>query len=49
MKLEGEISVASTTPRRFLVIIDRRLGLVLRVIHARRGYRDMVIDDDIPV
>lgn len=39
----------STTPYPFLIVVDRRLRLVLRVIHARRDYRDMVIDDYFPV
>ncbi|WP_237480549.1 type II toxin-antitoxin system RelE/ParE family toxin [Lichenibacterium dinghuense] len=47
--LGDEIRFVSTTPYPFLIVVDRRLRLVLRVIHARRDYRDMVIDDYFPV
>jgi plasmid stabilization system protein ParE len=46
--LGDEIRFVSTTPYPFLIVVDRTQRLILRVIHARRDYRDMVISDYFP-
>ncbi len=46
--LSDGIRFIPTPPYPFIVIFDRGQGLVLRVIHARRNYREMVISDFFP-
>lgn len=46
--LSDEIRFIPTVPYPFIVILDRRHRLILRVIHARRNYRETVIPDLLP-
>lgn len=43
--LSDDIRFIPTAPYPFIVVFDRDRGLVLRVIHARRDYRQTVIAD----
>lgn len=43
--LSDDIRFVSTAPYPFIVVYDRRESLVLRVVHARSNYREMVMTD----
>ena len=46
--LADDIRFIPTTPYPFVVVVDRRERLVLRVLYARSDYRDIVIADWFP-
>ena len=47
--LSDDVRFVSTKPYPFLIVIDRKLGLVLRLIHAHSDYREMIISDYFPL